>query len=161
MTYEQFAQMARDELPALWHHLKALYARQADYVQELEVALAVKQLKLEELDCVADTNTTRPGREDVVRARDLTIERDRYALQIAQQNPITISEEGAITSTLAGVATRKSVKISDPPTLSDGKKPRFSEWLVLMKLKLNANADHYPTPALRISYVASRTKGGA
>ncbi|OJJ85273.1 uncharacterized protein ASPGLDRAFT_1515759 [Aspergillus glaucus CBS 516.65] len=51
---------------------------------------------------------------------------------------------------------RKSAKIPDPPTLTDGKVLRFEDWLLLMNQNLAANADHFDTPQLRMAYVASR-----
>ena len=54
-----------------------------------------------------------------------------------------------------------STKIPDPPTLTDGKEPRFEDWLLLMSQKLAANADHFDTSQLRMAYVASRCEGKA
>lgn len=56
-------------------------------------------------------------------------------------------------------AARKTTKIPDPPMLTDGKEPRFDDWLLLMNQKLAANADHFNTSQLRMAYVASRCEG--
>jgi hypothetical protein len=54
---------------------------------------------------------------------------------------------------------RRSEKIPDPPILEDGKKPKFEDWLVEMRNKLNGNADRYNTEIMRRAYVVSRTTG--
>ncbi|OJD10369.1 hypothetical protein ACJ73_09822 [Blastomyces percursus] len=55
----------------------------------------------------------------------------------------------------------RSVKLPDPPLLTDGKDPKFEDWYSKMKGKLEGNADHYTTEALRMAYVESRTGGNA
>jgi hypothetical protein len=57
--------------------------------------------------------------------------------------------------------TRKSERIPDPPLLTDGKDPKFEDWSLRMNDKLTANADRYPTAALRLAYVKSRCSGQA
>ena len=59
------------------------------------------------------------------------------------------------------VRKQRTAKIPDPPMLTDGKEPRFDDWLLLMDQKLEANADHYDSPQLRRAYVASRCDGKA
>jgi hypothetical protein len=51
--------------------------------------------------------------------------------------------------------TKKLTKIPDPPILTDRKEPKFKDWLLHVKDKLAANANHYPTPAMRLAYVKS------
>ena len=58
-------------------------------------------------------------------------------------------------------ANRISTKIPDPPTLTDGKEPRFEDWLLLMSQKLAANADHFDISQLHMMYVASCCEGKA
>ncbi|KAI9041047.1 uncharacterized protein KD926_007464 [Aspergillus affinis] len=55
----------------------------------------------------------------------------------------------------------RSIKFPDPPWLSDGKEPRFDDWIILMNAKLKANQDHYSTPDLHMTYVQSGTEGKA
>ena len=52
----------------------------------------------------------------------------------------------------------KSTKLLDPPILTDGHATGFDidVWESKMVKKLTANADHYPTEALRMTYVDSR-----
>jgi hypothetical protein len=56
---------------------------------------------------------------------------------------------------------QKSTKIPDPPVLTDGIEPAYEDWSIKMKMKLEANLDHFPTPALQMSYVQSRIGGKA
>ena len=56
---------------------------------------------------------------------------------------------------------KKSTTIPDPPILTNGKDPRFDDWLLLMKQKLRANADHFDTIELQIAYVTSLIAGRA
>ncbi|KAJ9267363.1 hypothetical protein DTO195F2_596 [Paecilomyces variotii] len=51
----------------------------------------------------------------------------------------------------------------DPPLLTDGKNPKFEDWVVQMKSKLKTNVDHYyyDNESLRIAYVQSRLGGKA
>ncbi|OJD10397.1 hypothetical protein ACJ73_09811, partial [Blastomyces percursus] len=56
---------------------------------------------------------------------------------------------------------QRSVKLPDPPLLTDGKDPKFEDWYSKMRGKLEGNADHYTTEALRMTYVESRTGGDA
>lgn len=87
---------------------------------------------------------------------DLTGERDRFRDAFAQQALQNYDNPGS-----GPIPPRKSVKIPDPPILTDGKEPTFEDWLLRMEDKLAANADHYPTPALRLAYVKSRCGGRA
>ena len=56
---------------------------------------------------------------------------------------------------VSATPTEKSVKIPNPPVLTDGKDA--SE----IRSKLKANTDHYNIDALRIAYVENRTGGKA
>ncbi|KAJ5661416.1 uncharacterized protein N7477_009032 [Penicillium maclennaniae] len=49
----------------------------------------------------------------------------------------------------------------DAPMLDDCKTVRFNAWATMIKRKLAANADHYPTAEHRMIYVASRCEGKA
>ena len=57
----------------------------------------------------------------------------------------------------------KSTKLPDPPMLTDGHAAGFdiNMWKSKMVKKLTANADHYPTKALRMAYVDSHVDGEA
>ncbi|ELR04499.1 hypothetical protein GMDG_06801 [Pseudogymnoascus destructans 20631-21] len=56
---------------------------------------------------------------------------------------------------------QKSTKIPDPPTLTEGIEPAYDDWSIKIKMKLEANLDHFPTPALQMGYVQSRLGGKA
>lgn len=55
----------------------------------------------------------------------------------------------------------RTTKLPDPPTLTDGKEPKFEDWLLKVKNKFRANADHYQTEELKMAYIESRTSGDA
>jgi hypothetical protein len=59
------------------------------------------------------------------------------------------------------IASKRSMKLPDPPELTDGKDPRYEDWELMMKDKLKANSDHLDTPEIRMAYVVSRTKEDA
>ena len=56
---------------------------------------------------------------------------------------------------------RRSPKHEDPPKLDDGTSPSYTAWRSLLRGKLSANADWWPTERDRIHYVFSRTEGEA
>lgn len=85
-------------------------------------------------------------------------ERDAFATQVARMmmNRTTSAQQSS-----PRTIPSKSAKIPDPPMLTDGKEPRFEDWLLLISQKLAANADHFDTPQLRKAYVVSRCEGKA
>lgn len=87
---------------------------------------------------------------------DLTAERRRYerALARAALEPRDRDEE-------RNQSKKKSMKLPDPPILTNGKDPKFPDWLSKMKSKLQANRDHYDSEELRMAYVENRTGGDA
>lgn len=56
---------------------------------------------------------------------------------------------------------RRSPKHDDPDKLDDGTSPTYVAWRSLLRGKLSANADWWPTEQDRIYYVFSRTEGKA
>jgi hypothetical protein len=90
----------------------------------------------------------------------LAEERDRYRDAFAIQ-ALDVQTGRSVWNSPAPEATKKSTKIPDPPILTDGKDPKFEDWLLRIKDKLAANEDHYPTPSLRLAYVKSRCGGRA
>jgi hypothetical protein len=95
---------------------------------------------------------------------ELVEERDRFRDAFAQE-ALVARNRGSICNSPAPEVTKKSTekstKIPDPPILTDGKEPKFEDWLLRVEDKLAANADHYPTPAMRLAYVKSRCGGRA
>jgi hypothetical protein len=54
--------------------------------------------------------------------------------------------------------TKKLTKIPNLPILTNGKEPKFEDWLLRIKDKLAANKDHYPTATLRLTYIKSQCR---
>ncbi|GFF92441.1 hypothetical protein IFM53868_06844 [Aspergillus udagawae] len=86
---------------------------------------------------------------------EITHEWNEFALQVAR------GSSAGNTGSQALAASGKSAKIPDPPLLSDGKDPCFKDWLLAIKQKLQANANHYLNPMMRITYITSQTEGNA
>jgi Zinc knuckle len=110
---------------------------------------------------------------DEIEARDATIAEKEIVIEgLEAQQGILMNRiaQMALDSDASGAASplrvpapvaRKSTKLPDPPELEDGIDPKFDDWALLMKDKLEANADHYDTPKMRMAYVVGRTKGEA
>jgi hypothetical protein len=56
---------------------------------------------------------------------------------------------------------KKSMKIPDPPPLTDGKDPIFESWKLQICGKLRVNVDHFPSDEARMAYVYGCTRGDA
>jgi hypothetical protein len=130
--------------------------------QELEDAKAQGTQLGSESEAVAEEVATL---QEVLRDKDralrnLAEERDRYRDAFAVQ-ALDAQTGGSARNSPAPGSTKRSTKIPDPPILTDGKDPKFEDWLLRIKDKLAANEDHYPTPALRLAYVKSRCGGRA
>ena len=46
----------------------------------------------------------------------------------------------------AHIAKLRSVKVVDPPLLTDGIDPIFNNWKLQLQNKLKVNANYFPTP---------------
>ncbi|KAF7115653.1 hypothetical protein CNMCM5793_002893 [Aspergillus hiratsukae] len=93
--------------------------------------------------------------------------RRRRVIQLIDETP---TYGGKVVSTLDTGSARKALRealddvkdrVAARSQRDDGKDPRFEDWLLAIKQKLNANADHYPNPIMRITYGTSRTEGNA
>jgi hypothetical protein len=84
---------------------------------------------------------------------ELIIERDEARDQLEQH------QDGATAHVSS--SKKKSTKLPDGQHLTDGADPKFESWLIDVENKLEANADHYPTPLARMQYVKSMCKGEA
>lgn len=157
---EEFLALCQTNASQLWDRMVTLYSDLTERIEQLVAEEAEAQLLAQQRE--GEVITAQQEHEEAVRTfeeivRTLTSERDQYARQIAQT-----TLRGSTPSTIvASSTTKKSVKLPDPPELTDGKDPLFEDWLLLMTQKFSANADHYDTPELRIAYVASRTAGKA
>jgi hypothetical protein len=58
-------------------------------------------------------------------------------------------------------SVKRSPKHADPDKLNDGTSPTYNAWRSLLRGKLRANADWWPTEQDRINYVFSCTEGRA
>lgn len=87
---------------------------------------------------------------------EVKMERDAFGRQLAQYVMMCSNQHQ---QTATAPASHKTSKIHDPSMLTDGKEPRFDDWLLLMSQKLAANADHFNTSQLCIAYVASQYEG--
>jgi hypothetical protein len=75
-------------------------------------------------------------------------------------SPTTGQDDGTPLTT-SSYTTPWSKKRPDSKELSDGVDPTFESWRILVKGKLRANADHFPTEEDRMDYVFGRTTGKA
>lgn len=151
LSYDEFAQQFGVNPQTLYAKLLEVYQKSAGELLDRDGQIAsleddLKELRLEKADLVK-------------RMGEVAEDRHLYANQLAKmlvQGRIPGTQESTPTT-----VTRKTTKIPDPPMLTDGREPRFEDWLLLMSQKLTANADHFDSPQLRIAYVASRCEGKA
>lgn len=78
-------------------------------------------------------------------------ERSRATSQLGSPRATTEGTPGPV----------KSTKMSKPPTLTDGKDPKFDAWLYKIKDRLTNNSDHYPDARSQIGFIASFCGGKA
>lgn len=66
---------------------------------------------------------------------------------------------GAATAALPTAKAVKSMKLPDPPVFGGNKDDQlsFDDWMTRLNNKLTANADHFDTELLKISYIVGRT----
>src|ERR1700735_5520202 len=83
----------------------------------------------------------------------LTVERDQF------RNAFTQQAMQIQLGTQVLDCPRRTTRIDDPAILTDGKNPKFEDWLLYMEDKLSANADHYSTPTLRLAYLTGKRCG--
>ena len=155
VTFEDFLNYIREKPEWLYGKLRLIHERFEDVVEDCEARLAESELSGQSKDGEIVLMKNRLD-ETTERLNQMTLDRDAYANKIAYDtlHPVDHATAGARSSS-------KSAKIPDPPLLTDGKEPRFEDWLLLMTQKLEANHDHYDSPQLRRAYVASRCDGKA
>jgi len=93
--------------------------------------------------------------KEQIQEQQAVIDRQRQRLR----DMAARAEREETPTTTASQYEKRSTKLPDAPVLTDGKEPQFTAWLIQIQGKLEANADHYPTEALKISYVATRCGG--
>ena len=150
VTLEEFLQFVSEKPEWFYEKLQQVHQRYEECLEDREAQLAGEELQ----------GQTKDGQIAILRQElaEVRTERDAFATQIARLMMNT-ANDGRRTS--PAPAVRKSTKIPDPPMLTDGKEPRFEDWLLLISQKLAANADHFDTPQLRMAYIASRCEGKA
>ena len=173
VTLEQFVRYAAEKPEWLFEKLQLIHRRYDDCLDDREVRLAEEELRSQakegelallrrDMDEVKGQLRDQDDGDGALRQKlaEAKSERNAYANQIAKM-AIQFSSIGNQESTPAVTSNQKTTKIPDPPMLTDGKEPRFEDWLLLMTQKLAANADHFDTSQLRVAYVASHCEGKA
>jgi hypothetical protein len=145
----------RSSSPDLQVQFKAL--RDAQVKQALDVAETKKSMASIQrllLQLTAPTTSSNTVHE--------TIERPSATPSIAapDESPTTERDNGTPMTTVSD-STKWSKKRPDPKELSDGVDPTFESWRILIRGKLRANADHFPTEEDKMEYVFGRTTGKA
>ena len=153
VTLEEFLQYASEEPEWLYDKLQVTHKRYDDRLEDHKVRLAEEELRCQTKDGEITLLRRKIGEIEDVKQQlvEVMTERDAFGSQIARL--VMDGTNGRQASPMA--INRKTTKIPDPPMLTDGKEPRFEDWLLLMNQKLTANADHFDTSQLRIAYVAS------
>jgi hypothetical protein len=146
------------------HRLFDVVVRSCDILQgqktDLEADLEGERRRMRSLEeDILEKDTTIAEKDAVISEKEIIIEGLETEQSVLMRQIAQMVLDGGRVPVAQGA--RKSTKIPDPPELVDGTDPTFDDWVLLMKEKLEANADHYDTPQLRIAYVVSRTKGEA
>jgi hypothetical protein len=152
ITKEEFLQYCKDDAERLYDMVNLISSEYQNVCQQLRNDIATVE---------TDTSEEITQLKASIKSKDIAIlelteERDQYRDAFAQQ-----ALQYRNCSESSTIQCKKSSKIPDPPILTDGKEPTFEDWLLRMEDKLSANADHYPTSALRLAYVKSRCGGRA
>ncbi|ELR02738.1 hypothetical protein GMDG_05684 [Pseudogymnoascus destructans 20631-21] len=135
-----------------------------------EAALQIQKQMMEDYDHVTQLyNTTLQKSREEKATYDDNISQLQEVIQAHEQ---TMAGQAAVVKYLENEKSQssttrnreshqKSTMIPDPPTLTDGIEPAYDDWSIKIKMKLEANLDHFPTPALQMGYVQSRLGGKA
>lgn len=159
VTLEEFLQFVSEKPEWLYEKLRLIHQRYEECLEDHEVHHAERELHDKGQD--GEIALLHQKLEDVEqRLTEVRSERDAYGHQIVKMT-MQLTNNGNQGPMPATTNARKSTKIPDPPMLTDGKEPRFEDWLLLTTQKLTANADHFDTSQLRMAYVASRCEGKA
>ena len=148
VTLDEFKQFVTEGPQWLYEKLPEMHGRFHSTADDREGEVAEVHLRMKAME--GEIALLQKDRDEV------RMERDAFSRQIAWTAMETCSRQQPAES-----VARKSTKIPDPPMLTDGKEPRFEDWLLLMNQKLEANADPFNTSQLRRAYVASRCEGKA
>jgi hypothetical protein len=133
---------------------EVIYHRMDEYMAEINNLEQLRGTPGDEIETLREQIQTK---DEAI--ADLIEERNRFRDAFTRQ--ALRAHEGNTPGASPAPEARKTAKIPDPPILTDGKDPKFEDWLLRMEDKLAANADHYATPAMRLAYVKSRCGGRA
>lgn len=152
LTREEFLQLCQDDPDSLFEGLvnfaTQIVEKERDYqknIASIEGKLAAKEIQINELCTERD---------------QIADERDRFRIAVANMAlSINTSVGPSRQGSVQPEGHHLSEKIPHPPILTDGKHPKFEDWLIEMRNKLTDNADRYNTEAMKRSYLVSRTGG--
>lgn len=157
LTYDEFLTEYERDKKNLYD--KLLQVHQEFYGVSMEKDMKIAELELQTQEKDGELTTLQSDKEEVNRRlTDAENERDAFATQMAR---MMMNRTSSAQQSSHVAVPSKSAKIPDPPLLTDGKEPRFDDWLLLISQKLSANAAHFNTPQLRMAYVASHCEGRA
>jgi len=155
MTYEQFDELIEQDWKALYKAILHTFNTVLDDHDELQKKVNGLELELSTLK--NDTNEEIAEKDEQISW--LVAKCEDYKEQIIQM--VMQQGAGSVHGTPAPEAFCKSTKLPDPPILTDGKDPKFDDWLSKMENKLLANEDHYPNEAMHMAYVQNCVGGTA
>lgn len=124
-------------------------------VHEQIRALAANQ-KIDRLQAQSTQETLKEILESLAALRNSPASPTRSLSQ-----PIRLTECDTPESTDTMTKQLKSVKLPDPPPLSDGIDPTFENWRIQVRGKLRVNHDHFPSEEAKMLYLFGRTIGDA
>ena len=153
ITYEEFLAQCRDHPSELFDYVADTFNNMIDleneYREQMDGSL-VQTLRTE----LQEHKARLKDKEDQI--DDLVMERDEYKTAYAEAQ---LRSRGSTAESVK--STSKSEKVPDPPLLTDGKDPKFEDWMIEMKGKFVANADRLGDDQMKRIYLVSRTSGPA
>lgn len=162
LSYEEFEKRYDENPRALYDKLLKTYQKNMGDLLKRDTCITEEQLRNQAKEGELISLCQEKEAVEKKYERALT-DRNVYANQIAKMTiqAAEANESSGSGVPMTGAGGRKPVKIPDPPLLTDGKEPRFNDWLLLMNQKLSAKDDHFNSSQLRMAYVASRCEGKA
>lgn len=144
ITHEEFLAQCRDHPDELFDYVADTFHRFIDLENEYR-----EQMNEELVQNLRNELQYKENQID-----ELMAERDEYKTAYAEAQ--LRSRGSTVESTKQ---SSKSEKVPDPPLLTDGKEPKFEDWMIEMKGKFMANADRFDNDQMKRVYLVSRTGG--
>ncbi|EYE95325.1 uncharacterized protein EURHEDRAFT_55141 [Aspergillus ruber CBS 135680] len=144
ITQEEFLALCRDHPNELFDYVADTFNRMIDLENRYR----------EQMDEEFVQNVRNEFQDKERQIDELMAERDEYKTAYAEAQ--LRSRGSTVESTKS---SGKSEKVPDPPILTDGKEPEFEDWMIEMKGKFVANADHFHNDQMKRVYLVSRTSG--